>query len=315
MRKPRIQFQGALYHVIVRGNQRQKVFLTPADHRKYLHLLGQRAIAHFIKIYAYCLMPNHAHLLLEQGAFSPLSKCMQGLQTAYTKYFNRKHRKVGHLFQGRYKAFLVEKESYLLELVRYIHLNPIRAKLEEKVGEYPWTSHQQYLGMEKKALAKVEKEEILKMFGSTSRVKAYSKFVLEAGGEGFREDFYETSGWQVLGDEGFEARMLAKVGERPAKPLRLRMGIQEIWTRIKGRERLKEEPYGHRRSRLMEEAIWLAVEFGGASQTESARYFGIGQSGANNALKRLRKRWENRGEERKMLLRWAKGLKKVISDD
>src|SRR5882724_1457672 len=141
MRKPRIHFQGALYHVIARGNQRQKIFLKPSDQCRYLGILGQKAASHSIKIYAYCLMPNHIHLLLEQSSYCTLSRYMQGLQTAYTKYFNKAHRKSGHLFQGRYKAFLVERDSYLLELVRYIHLNPIRAKLEEKIGQYPWSSH------------------------------------------------------------------------------------------------------------------------------------------------------------------------------
>jgi REP element-mobilizing transposase RayT len=313
MRKPRIQFEGALFHVIVRGNQRRRVFLDPPDYRRYLQIMGKKAMAHSIKTYAYCLMPNHGHLLLEQTGYSKLSRYMQGLQTAYTKHFNKRHKKIGHVFQGRYKALLVERDSYLLELVRYIHLNPTRAKLEEKIGEYPWTSHAQYMGKEKRPLVGVAKKEILAMFGKGKTVGAYLKFIREGVGEGHRAELYETGTWQVLGSEGYEARSLARLGEKPERPVKLKMGIEEIWSRIKGRERLKEEPKGHYRSRLVEEAGWLGYECAGVSQTESGKYLGMGQSGINNAIKRLEKRWEKKPGERKILLSWARGFKKSDS--
>lgn len=310
MRKPRIQFEGALYHVIVRGNQRQRVFFGPADHHRYLQLLGKKSQEHSIKIYAYCLMPNHVHLLVEQSADRPLSKFMQGLQTAYTKFFNIKHKKSGHLFQGRYKAFLVERENYLLELVRYIHLNPFRGKLEEKVGDYPWTSHGQYVGKEKRPRARVAKSEILAMLARTMGTAAYLNFVRDGIGQGHRHDFYEAGSWQVLGSDGYEARTLARVWEKPERPLRLKMRFVEIWTRLKGREWLGREPIGHTKSRLMSEAAWIAVNTAGESQTTIARYFGIGQSGISRSLKRLEKIWEREPGKRKLLLAWAKGLKK-----
>ena len=181
MRKPRLLFPGALYHVIARGNQRQRTFQVPGDHHKYLKLLGSELAGREMRLYAYCLMPNHLHLLMEQAGEYPLSRYMQRLHTAYTQYFNRKHRKVGHLFQGRYKAILVNRDAYLLELVRYIHLNPTRAKLEEKPGQYPWTSHFQYLGKVKDPLAPVETATVLGMFARKRKaaIRQYLKFVME----------------------------------------------------------------------------------------------------------------------------------------
>ena len=102
-RRPRVFAPGLLYHVIARGNQRRKTFLSDDDYRAYLERLERYRAKFRLRIYAFCLMPNHVHLLLETGS-TPLSKFMQGLQQSYTQYFNRRHRKVGHLFQGRYTA-------------------------------------------------------------------------------------------------------------------------------------------------------------------------------------------------------------------
>ena len=134
-RKPRLFAPGILYHVIVRGNQRQKTFFKDSDYAVYLEKLGRYRLKYNVTIYAYCLMPNHVHLLLECG-LTPLAKFMQGVQQTYTQYFNRSHRKVGHLFQGRYRAILCQKDAYLLELVRYIHLNPVRSKLVRNAERY-----------------------------------------------------------------------------------------------------------------------------------------------------------------------------------
>jgi len=126
-RKPRIEFAGAFYHVIVRGNQKQRVFKDAADFQKYLLTLTVYKNRAGCRIYAYVLMNNHVHLLVETQDV-PLSKVMQGVNQTYTMYFNRKYRTVGHLFQGRYKAILCDRDAYLLGLVKYIHENPLRAR-------------------------------------------------------------------------------------------------------------------------------------------------------------------------------------------
>ena len=127
-RKPRVEYDGAFYHVIVRGNQRQRTFHDDQDRISYLERLEHYRQRYGFRLFAYVLMSNHVHLLLETKSV-PLSKIMQGIQFSYTQRYNRRHRKVGHLFQGRYKAILCDRDAYLLELVRYIHLNPGRLKV------------------------------------------------------------------------------------------------------------------------------------------------------------------------------------------
>ena len=143
-RRPRVFAPGLFYHVIVRGNQRRKTFRRDDDYKAYLDRLEKYRRRFRVRIYAYCLMPNHVHLLLETGT-TPLAKFMQGLQQSYTQYFNRGYRKVGHLFQGRYKAIICEKDKYLLSLIRYIHLNPVRAGLSKRPERYAYSGHVRYL--------------------------------------------------------------------------------------------------------------------------------------------------------------------------
>src|ERR1043166_1855603 len=144
-RKPRVEFKGAFYHVIVRGNQRQKIFRDDRDRLTYLDRVEHYRQRYGFKIYAYVLMANHVHLLLQTGK-TPLSKILQGIQFTYTRYHNQRYRTVGHLFQGRYKAILCDRNAYLIELVRYIHLNPTRLKTPADLDKYRWSSHHAYLG-------------------------------------------------------------------------------------------------------------------------------------------------------------------------
>lgn len=142
-RPTRVHFPGAVYHVIARGNNRESVFLSDADKSYYLKLLARYKLKYPYSLYAYILMDNHLHLLLAVKE-QPLARIMQGIQQSYTQYFNKVHARVGHVFQQRYKALLCRSDSYLLTLLRYIHLNPVRAGLSAGV-DYPWSSHRYYL--------------------------------------------------------------------------------------------------------------------------------------------------------------------------
>ena len=124
-RKPRIHFPGALYHVIARGNRRQGIFRDDKDLQRFLTYLSDVKSRFPFRLYAYGLMKNHLHLLIEVDEV-PLSRIMHSLLFGYAGYFNRRYGEAGHLFQGRYKAIVCDKDAYLLELVRYIHLNPVR---------------------------------------------------------------------------------------------------------------------------------------------------------------------------------------------
>jgi len=311
MRKPRLQYSGALYHVIVRGNHRLKTFLSASDYKKYLELLSKCYTQSGLVLYAYCLMPNHVHLLVEQGGHQGLSRPMQRLQTTYTSYFNRRYKKWGHLFQGRYKAILVDKDSYLLELIRYIHLNPYRAKLEEKVGLYPWSSHSQYMGREKEPLVGVAVQKVMPMFSrkTRERVGLYGKFINEGKGHGHRDDIYDAGGWQILVAEDFKSETLAKAGKRDIGfSMKLKNGLKGLWNKITEREGLESEPEGWKKSRLMAETAYIAMEHGIIKGRELAEFFGVDASAISQARGRLEIRWEKEAGSKERLLEWAKGL-------
>ena len=136
---------------MARGNNGYAVFLVPADYEAFLQALQTTRECYLFALSAYVLMPNHFHLLLEVGAAST-GRMMQALLTGYARRFNRIHRRHGHVFQGQYKAIVCERESYLLELVRYIHLNPVRAGLLKRPGDWQWSGPGEYLGTVKRGL-------------------------------------------------------------------------------------------------------------------------------------------------------------------
>jgi REP element-mobilizing transposase RayT len=147
-RGPRLDAPGVLHHVIARGIERCKIFLSDGDRADFLARLGDLTLETESAVYAWCLIPNHFHLLLRSGA-APLSTLMRRLLTAYAVRFNRRHRRSGHLFQNRFKSIVIEEEPYLLELIRYIHLNPVRAGLVPDIDTletYAWTGHAALLG-------------------------------------------------------------------------------------------------------------------------------------------------------------------------
>ncbi len=137
----RIEYPFALYHVIARGNGYQNIYHDDDDRLKFLDWIGDAVKMHNIICHAYCLMDNHYHLLLETPDAN-LSKSMRDINGNYTQWFNAKHKTVGHLFQGRYKSFVIEKETYLLEVARYISLNPVRANLVNHPGHWKWSGFQ-----------------------------------------------------------------------------------------------------------------------------------------------------------------------------
>lgn len=143
----RLQYPGAVYHLTSRGNARQKIFLDDEDRQLFLNTLSHIVDRYNWLCHAYCLMDNHYHLLIETPKLN-LSLGMRQLNGIYTQAFNRRHRRVGHLFQGRYKAILVEKEAHLLELCRYVVLNPLRVKSKKKVQEWKWSSYRATAGLE-----------------------------------------------------------------------------------------------------------------------------------------------------------------------
>jgi putative transposase len=228
-RPPRIEFPGALYHIIVRGNQKQDIFHDDQDRIGYLNRLKRYKKERGFLLYAYVLMANHIHLLIET-LNTPISKIMQLINLTYTQYFNKKYDKVGHLFQGRYKSFLCDRDEYLLSLVRYIHLNPVRAKLAKRPEEFRWSSHHDYL-TEAKDL--VDTDRILGIFseGVLRDRRRYEDFINEAIGEDWNEDFYRAIDQQILGGDKFLQQVETKM-RRVDRPLR-KPSLQQILRMVK----------------------------------------------------------------------------------
>jgi len=144
MRSRRVFYDGAVCHVFSRGNNQAPIFLDDQDREAFLNLLWKVRQEYGLRFYAYVLMTNHYHLVVETPEPN-LDKAMQRLNQGYTRHFNQRHGRTGHLFESRYKCRLVQKDRYLLALVRYLHLNPVKAGMVESPSEYSWSSHNDYL--------------------------------------------------------------------------------------------------------------------------------------------------------------------------
>jgi len=182
-RPKRIHYEGAIYHVTSRGNERRKIVLDDADRRIFIKVLSETIEHHDVECHAWVLMDNHYHLLLETPATN-LSLTMKHLNGIYTQKFNKKHRRVGHLFQGRFKAIVVEKDTYLKELCRYLVLNPVRAKMVKHPKDWKWSSYRQMVGLDKPD-PWLGVDWILGQFGKNEKMarKNYRKFIEDGIGK------------------------------------------------------------------------------------------------------------------------------------
>ena len=218
----RIEYPGAIYHVTSRGNARQNIFLDDDDKVLFLARLERATERYGFLFHSYCLMDNHYHLLLETPNAN-LSLGMQRINGDYTQAFNRRHMRASHLFQGRFKAIVVEKERHLLELCRYIVLNPVRAKMVEDPREWPWSSYRSIVGQSPRP-AFLYVDWVLSQFGKKidRARKQYEKFVAE-GIKKTESPMDEVIGQVILGSDDFIERHLedieskSKVLEHPRK--------------------------------------------------------------------------------------------------
>jgi REP-associated tyrosine transposase len=222
-RKPRVELEGGLYHLITRGNDRQIIFHEPADYSKFLSVLKTQKTRLPFYLYAYCLMPNHVHLLIERKE-DAIGRIMHRVLTSYSRYYNWKYGRAGHVLQGRYKAILCQSDTYLCRLVRYIHLNPVRAKLVSRPEDYPYSSHGAYLGWEQSV--PVDTDPVLRHFGRNLTIarQHYRQFMRSAAGRDQVEPFSLEIDDRFLGTEEFVDANIHRLGEtRPRRP-RVRSG-------------------------------------------------------------------------------------------
>ncbi len=266
----RIEFPGALYHVTSRGNVRATIFLDDLDRSEFLSILADIVERSNWICHAYCLMGNHYHLLVETPEGN-LSAGMRQLNGIYTQKLNRRHGRVGHVFQGRFKSILVEKDSYLLELCRYIVLNPVRAGIVEHPQDYAWSSFKFSAG-HSNAPAFLFTDWVLAQFGKNRQEaqKSYRDFVL-AGWEG-------ESPWKrlvdhcILGEDSFLKRLLPYLKRKIALteiPRVQRFAVRPPLDRLLPRVRSRSE---------RDRAIAAAHAHHGYSQQEIAAHVGLHSS-------------------------------------
>ncbi len=201
VRPLRLEFAGAFYHVTSRGDHREDIFLNDDDRCDWLEILGAVCARFNWVVYAFCQMTNHYHLLVET-VDGKLSHGMRQLNGQYTQHFNHRHSLVGHLYQGRYKAILVQKEAYLLELTRYVVLNPLRANRVESLDDWHWSSYR-YTTEQEVAPIWLDTDWLLSQFGSQrdKAINAYRQFVM--AGKGLPSPLLDTRHQLLLGDNAF----------------------------------------------------------------------------------------------------------------
>ena len=230
-RSLRIQYENAYYHVTCRGNAREEIFTNDQDRSAFLDLLNRSRQIYQVEVLAYVLMRNHFHLVLKTP-LGNLKEFMRHFNISYTSYFNRRHKRVGHLYQGRYKAFVIDEDSYLQEVTRYLHLNPVRVKgkedfvVKEKkryLERYPWSSYLYYVGRRKGNML-LTMEEILGYFGGNTLRgrRSYQKFVEGVLGGIIESPLRKGRGHGIVGDEDFveslRNRFLKNIGESREVP-------------------------------------------------------------------------------------------------
>lgn len=319
-RKPRLDAPGALHHIMVRGINKAAIFSDDQDRQRFLERLGENINAAKCSIYAWVLMTNHVHLLFKSGG-KGISDVMRKQLTWYAQYYNRRHRRTGHLFENRYKSILCEEDNYLLALVRYIHLNPVRAgmvKTLEELDHYTWSGHSAVLG--KKTNDWMDVSYVLSQFGSRIRAArgAYRTFVLEGiaqgrvpeltggglvrskGGwskvessrrKGQREEYDE----RILGSGDFVNSVFKELEDKARLQLKLRRTGRTIGKIIneecdENKVSVHELKGGSRRRRVCTLRILIAkrgLDELGLSLAEIARNVGVSTSGIARAVKRF----------------------------
>ncbi|MCD4780563.1 MAG: transposase [Candidatus Omnitrophica bacterium] len=204
----RLQDAGYIHHVICRGNDRKTIFKSQNDFKTYLGLINEARRLYPIYLYNYVLMDKHTHLLLEPKQDGSLSKFMEYISKGYAKYFNKKYDHVGHVFQGRFKSFIVQKEKYFFACTRYIDMNPVRARLVNDPSEYNWSCYN-VLSKGKRAEIQIDRHDIYKELGrnNTERQIAYRALIISSQGDEL-DLLNKRAG--ILGDADFKSRIKRK---------------------------------------------------------------------------------------------------------
>lgn len=322
-RKPRLDVPGALHHIMVRGNNKENIFSDDEDRSKFLQRMGENVVEGKCAVYAWVLMSNHVHILFKSGQ-KGISAVMRKLLTWYAVYYNRRHKRTGHLFENRYKSILCDEDNYLLALIRYIHLNPIRAgmvKTLEELGRYPWTGHSAVMG--KSECSWMDTGYVLLQFNDTKRKSrnAYRKFVSEGMGQGRSAELTggglirSKGGWsnvvsarrrgqreeydeRILGSGNFVTEIFQEAEKQQMRQMKIRRSgrtIQDIIDEECKKRKINrnELQAGSRRRMVSDMRAMIArrsLDELGLSMAEIARHVGVNTSSITRTIAKMERR-------------------------
>lgn len=297
----RIEYEGALYHITARGNERRSIYYSKSDYERFKQYLLEARKKYNCIFHCYTLMSNHYHLLIETPGAN-LNKIMHYINGSYTTYLNIRRNRSGHLFQGRYKAIVVDKDSYLMELSRYIHLNPVRAKITEKPEDYPYSSYKAYISGGKEDI--ISEDFILSML-SKERGEArrkYKKFTENAIETEIEDPIKKVYGGMILGGQEFIKETLKRLKRNymqkeeisHRKALKSITGIGDILkTACEHFKISKEDVLKDKRADIRKIAIYLMKEHTGAKNKQIGELMGnISYSAVVKTYQRFRKKIE-----------------------
>lgn len=303
-RQLRIEYEGAFYHITSRGNQREQIFWDNKDREKFKSILIRTKERYGFLLHSYVLMNNHYHLLIETP-YANIKQIMQNINTSYTVYINKRHKRTGHLLQGRYKAFIIDKESYLLELGRYIHQNPVRAGIVTRPEDYKWSSYREYINRSNKE-GLTDTTDTLYTFSKKQAIaaKKYQEFV----NAGIKEKTpLKDAIGSILGDKIFRENVLRHFKGKPdkreipeLKKIQTKHKVEDIIKAIAKHYGISEDGLLKRRKateRQRKIAIYLCKALSGKKNIEVGRVFGITIQAVTNALRGIEVR---RAEDRKV---------------
>jgi REP element-mobilizing transposase RayT len=321
-RRARLDAAGTLHHIILRGIEKRPIFDDDLDRETFVSRMGQLALETKTKIYAWSLLTNHAHILLRSGP-EGLPQYMRRLLTGYAQAYNRRHKRYGHLFQNRYKSIVCEEDVYFQELVRYIHLNPLRAGLVQnlvQLDRYPWSGHGVLMGKVKNSWQ--DADHVLSWFGKKAGQarRIYHRYVSEGIKQGRRPELVggglirSLGGWsavrslrrsgekvltdaRILGTDDFVERMLGEADRSAKRLFSSRLRDKEVQQFIE--ERCKKEgislgelQMGSRRgmiSGIRSDLAWKLAKERGLPLAEIARHLGVSTSAISQILFRRSK--------------------------
>jgi len=304
----RIEYPGAFYHITTRGNEKRVIFIDDTDRFGLLSYFATASSRYHAVIHAYCLMDNHYHMLLETP-LGNLSQIMHHINGAYTIYFNTKHKRNGHLFQGRYKSIVVQQDVYACELSRYIHLNPLRAGMVNNLAEYNWSSYRYYVGKDRRP-EWLHLDFVLAYFGKNLNhaQNEYQKFIGEAVHSGFQNPLKDAVAFTIIGDANFveqikEKYLREKTMNRDIPALRMlsRGSLEKI-------AKLANGEFGN--SPFEKKAIiYLCHRYSGRTLKEIGKYFGLSESGISQSSRRFKTAMEKDTQIKESLERIVERLK------